>query len=197
MIKQQRLSAAERKVAERLAADAASLHWYALYCPPQKEFAAQAILKRYGLETYVPVRRDWRKRNKFTKTKELRAYPLAPRYIFAGFPPGIPLWFDLFRLPLITGVVGIVDVPMRIDPRPLARLMALYPNGIVAPDEQRHMATGEEFAIGDEVLVIDGPFDGLKVPVKSIKGDKATVTLQLFAGAVQELDLPIEILQAA
>lgn len=174
---------------------AGGLYWYALYVRPQKEFVAQIILERYGVTTYVPVRRDWRRRNKYTKEKRLTSYPLAPRYVFAGFPPGIPLWFDLFNLPLISGVVGIDDVPMRLKTPDVVSLLRKHPNGVVAPKEQKHMQTGKEFAVGDNVEVVGGPFDGMKAPVTSIKGSRAK--LVLLDGIVGEIEFPLEVLQAA
>ena len=180
------------------------LCWYALQVPPQKEFIAQAILKRKGVDSYVPVRKEWRRRNKYTKTKELRSFPVAPRYVFAGFPRRTPLWFDLFALPVINGVVGIEGKPMRIpyedtskakdggENRPgLARIIRTYPNGIVAPKEQRFMVTHGEFSAGDVVEVIDGPFEGRRVPVIELKDGDAVVGTWMF-GAAHEITIPVE-----
>lgn len=177
------------------------LWWYALRVPPQKEFVAQTILARYGVETYVPVRKEWRRRNKYTKTKELRSYPEAPRYVFAGFRPGFRLWFDLFNLPAINGVVGTetAQKPMRVPfegKRGLGTMMKTYPNGIVAPNEQRFMQTHKEYAVGDMVEIFDGPFSGLTVPVVDIRGANAVIKAMLF-GSEHEVTIPLENLIAA
>lgn len=173
------------------------LVWFALQVPPQKEFAAQAILHKKGIDTYVPVRKEWRRRNKYSKAKELRSFPVAPRYVFAGFPSRVPLWFDLFSLPIITGVVGLNGTPKPIPYRHtekapgLRGIMDKWPNGIVAPKEQRFMQTHGEFEVGDSVEILSGPFEGQKVPVVEIKGGDALVHMMLF-GSVQEVKMALE-----
>ena len=53
--------------------------WYALRVISQKEFLAQEILRRLGLFTYVPVRKEWRHKNRYAKArrenKVLMSYP--------------------------------------------------------------------------------------------------------------------------
>lgn len=173
------------------------LIWYALQVPPQKEFVAQTILNKKGIDSYVPARKEWRRRNKYTKTKELRAFPVAPRYVFAGFPRRIPLWFDIFNLPVINGVVGLNGEPLIIPYKHTAKqpglrgIMDKWPNGIVAPKEQKYMHTHGEFKVGDTAEVLDGPFEGQRVPVVEIKGGDAMVHMLLF-GTVQEVKIALE-----
>jgi transcription antitermination factor NusG len=176
---------------------AAGLHWYALLVAPQKEFVAQKILRRYGLRTFVPVRREWRRVNKFTADKLLRAFPLAPRYVFAGFKPGVPLWFDLFALPVVSGAVCICDRPMRLPTGEVVKMIRKLGGGLNAAEAARFMRTHHEFAVGDTVEVTAGPFEGMRVPVVSISGPRARVLLSLFGGAVDTIDMALDDLQAA
>jgi len=175
---------------------ATKFHWYALRVPPQKEFAAQMILRKKGLATFLPVHRSWRRRNKYTKIKELRQFPLMPRYVFTGFPKRIPIWFDVFALPLITGVVGVNGTPRLLDEAAMERIMGAYENAIDAPKEQKWMPTHNEFAVGDTAQVMGGPFDGLKVPVVEINGAYAKVLISLF-NAKTAMNIPLEQLYAA
>lgn len=175
---------------------ATQFHWYALRVPPQKEFVAREILKRKGVATFLPVERVWRRRNKYTKEKELRQFPLMPRYVFTGFPKRIPIWFDVFALPVITGVVGVNGDPQVLDEIGMARIMKLYENAIDAPKFEKHMATHKEFAIDDSVQILGGPFDGLIVPVVSLFGAHAKVLISLFGGDMP-VEIPIERLVAA
>lgn len=170
--------------------------WYALRVPPSKEFVAREILKRKGVATFLPVERVWRRRNKYTKVKELRQFPLMPRYVFTGFPKRVPIWFDVFALPVITGVVGINGEPKKLDDEGMGRIMRLYENAIDAPKEQKWMATHNEFKIGDDVQIMGGPFDGLKVPVMEIVGAHAKVLISLF-NAETPVNIPLEQLYAA
>lgn len=186
----------DSSVDDRILADAQKLLWYALLTPPGREFVAQKILRRYGLRTFVPIRREWRRKNKFVKTKELHSYPVAPRYVFAGFQRRVPLWFDLFNLPVISGVVGLEGEPSPIRGEAMSRLIQKTAGGLNAPAVQKFMRTHHEFAVGQTVEVIDGPFEGRKVPVVAIRGARASLMLQLF-GAEMEIELPMDILQAA
>lgn len=186
----------DKSIDQDILRDAPDLLWYALLCPPSREFQAQKILRRHGLRVFVPIRREYRRRNIFNKEKETMEYTAIPRYLFTGFPPGIPLWFNLFNLPLIKGVVGLEKEPSRIPSEGMVRLITKTAVGINAPAAQKYMRTHHEFAIGQTVEVIDGPFEGRKVPVVAIRGSKAAVMLQLF-GAEQEIDIAMDYLQAA
>ena len=172
------------------------LHWYALRTPAQKEFVAQEILTQKGLVTYCPTDKRWRKRNRYTKTKELIGYAMIPRTVFVGFEPGVPLWFDIFLIPCISSVVGINGKPMRLDNKGMSNLITKWANGIQRPKEEKHMETGKEFKAGDVVRIVDGPFDGMTVPVTSIRGSEARVFLELF-GVQHEVAISTWALEAA
>ena len=172
------------------------LQWYALRTPAQKEFIAQEILTQKGLVTYCPTDKRWRRRNRYQRQKELLSYAMIPRTVFIGFKPGVPLWFDIFALPAISSVVAINGKPMRLDEQGMANLITRYSNGIQRPDEEKHMQTGKEFKAGDVVRIVEGPFDGLTVPVHEIRGREAKVFLELFGGR-HEVLLATEILEAA
>lgn len=186
----------DKKIDLDILRDAPRLVWFALLTPPGKEFVAQKILRRYGLRTFVPVRREYRRKNKFVKEKQLREYAIAPRYVFAGFPPGVPLWFELFRLHIITGVVGLSGEPTRLPAASMIKLITHTAHGVNAPAVQKFMRTHHEFAVGQTVEVLDGPFKDRKVPVVAIRGAKAAIMLELF-GVQQEVDIAMDMLQAA
>lgn len=172
------------------------LHWYALRTPAQKEFVAQEILTQKGLVTYCPTDKRWRKRNRYTKQKELIGYAMIPRTLFVGFEPGIPPWFNLFQLTCITSVVGISGEPKRLDNKGMANLITKWANGIQRPNEEQNMQTGKEFKAGDIVRVVDGPFEGMTVPVTEIRGKEACIFLSLF-GSDHEVSISTWALEAA
>jgi len=181
---------------------APALRWYALVVPPQKEFVAQKILRRYGLRTFVPVRTEFRhasaKAKRRREPKRAVRFAVSPRYVLAGFKPGAPLWFDLFSLPVVSGVVGGMDGrPLLLPNREVLRLIRRTATGINAPDAQRFMRTHHEFAVGDDVRVMDGPFEGMVVPVVGIGTGLARLGMNLFGGAVDGVELPLDMLEAA
>lgn len=187
----------DKKIDLDILRDAPRLIWYALLVSPGKEFVAQKILRRYGLRTFVPVHNVWRRKNKFVPMKELKSYPVAPRYVFSGFEPGIPLWFELFNLPIISGVVGLeAAAPTEIKADRMVKFIQHLGHGVNAPAVQKFMRTHHEFAVGQTVEVLDGPFKDRKVPVVAIRGAKAAIMLELF-GVQQEVDIAMDMLQAA
>lgn len=57
-----------------------------------------------------------------------------------------------------------------------------------SPTEQRFMASGKEFAAGDVVAIVDGPFRDRVVLVQEIRGPMARILMSLF-GDERELDV--------
>lgn len=171
--------------------------WYALRITSQKEFAAQTILKERGLLTYVPVRKEWRHRNKFDRAKQkkvLKTYPQAYGYVLTGFtslqmaPGNIPYWLRLFSIPIIRGVVGIEleHKPLELPHDEMKRMVQRFPNGMQRPDHEAYMRTHKEFTVGDTVTMPGGPFDGHLLKVIDIKDVKAKFIVELF-GAEHEI----------
>lgn len=182
---------------ERLLDLARKLMWFALIVPPQKEFVTQTILQRHDTPTFVPVERRWRRRNRFTREKELVAYPIAPRYVFAGFASRHALLTGpLHRVWTINGVIGIRGEPMQLPGPQVAQLIERLGNGLNAPAVQRYMRTRHEFTVGDQAEITEGPFAGHTVPIVEITGARAKALVTLF-GSEMEIDVPLEILQGA
>lgn len=170
-----------------------SLDWYALTVPPQKEFAAQEIMKRRGFTTFCPFESLWRRKSKYTSEKELRHFPLMPRYLFVGFDDQ-PSWFEVFRIPLIVSVVGLEGEPAQIGNMP--RFVSNFRNGLRRPDAERHMKTHREYKIGDTVLVVEGPLADRLVKVEDIANGHAFFKMEMF-GTEYRLSLPVGKLEAA
>lgn len=170
-----------------------NLDWYALLVPPQKEFAAQDVLKRLGIVSFCPFESLWRHKNKYSKEKELRHFPIMPRYVFAGFSDAPP-WYSLFQLPIIASVVGLSGNPATIHGMP--DLIRRFRNGLKRPDHEKHMRTHREYAAGDLAVIVDSAMSGRVVHVTSIENGHAFFTLEMF-GAQMTLSLPTEKLEAA
>ena len=170
-----------------------NLDWYALLVPPQKEFAAQDVLARIGIASFCPFESFWRRKNRYTKDKELRHFPIMPRYVFAGFD-GAADWYGLFQLPIIASVVGLHGRPMRVADMP--DLIRRFRNGLRRPDHEKHMRTHREYAAGDLAVIVESAMAGRVVHVTSIENGHAFFTLDMFGGAMT-LSLPADKLEAA
>ncbi len=170
--------------------------WYALRVISQKEFLAQEILRRLGLFTYVPVRKEWRHKNRYAKArrenKVLMSYPETVGYVFIGFTPNqltpenIPHWMKLFNLTCVTGAVGINGEPKQINKDALKRLAKTFPNGVQKPEHEAYMRTHREYQVGDNVVICEGPFQGQVVPVVELNEGHAIVKLELF-GSIRDM----------
>lgn len=139
------------------------LNWYAVMVRAGQEFAVEALLERRGIVAIVPMITQWRRVNRFVKRKHQVSYPLVARYVLVGFD-GPPRWDRVFDLTMVHSVVGVGEVPWRMQGRMVAKFL-LELGEVRAPDEQRHMATHREFAAGDEVEVIGTAYDGHVVRV--------------------------------
>lgn len=166
------------------------LSWFALKVPGQKEFAAEATLKRRGFRTFVPIERKWRRACRYDKRKVMKAYPMLVGYCFIGASNGIP-WYDLASIRIILGVVSFGGQPARLPSDAIAHLMRI--SGTPVPYAQNpHKA----FRPGDRVAIVEGPFSGQTTTVNSISAQKARVMLEMFASA-RMIDVPLAALEAA
>lgn len=198
-------------------------NWYVLVVPAQKEYVAAYLLEKVGAHVYVPTETRWRRKNRYARTKVEFAFPVAPRYVFAGFAGPVP-WHRVFSVSLVKAVIAIGGVPRVIDDAAMARFRARIPNGRLtietvevrvkggrtiekgvrhrivseahAPAEQRFMASGKEFSAGDAVEIVDGPFRDRFVTVEEIKGPMATIMLELF-GEQRAVEVPVKHLEKA
>lgn len=181
----------------------AALHWYGVTTRPGVEFAVEAMLENSGLVALVPMQRVFRKVNRYTKRKVSVPFPIMARYVIIGFRETELVWSGDTRafeppwrqrvldLPIRVQPVGIeAQQPWRMDGRKVAEF--LKRNGqITAADIERYMRTHKEFAEGDMVDIVEGPFSGYSGRVHLISGAEAKVLLPLFGSAGQDVPIPL------
>jgi transcription antitermination factor NusG len=183
--------------------DLAALSWYGITTRAGAEFAVEAMLERSGLVALVPMRKVFRKVNRYAKRKQAVAFPIMPRYVIIGFAMSEMVWstatgqFEapwrqrVLDLPIPVVPVGIEEeTPWRMDGVKVAEF--LKRNGqITAADVERYMRTHGEFGEGDTVDIIEGPFSGYSGKVHVISGAEAKVLLPLFGNAEQDVRVPL------
>lgn len=148
-------------------------------------FVPEHLAKRAGLQVFLPVRKEWRRRNQFNPERELQSFPLMPGWMFVGWGAGENRWSDLMSLDIVTGVLGSGGRPCRISEREVIALMRRFGGGRVAPDLNRYMRRGHEFEEGDTMRVIGGPFDDFPAKVVDIDGPATKVVVTLLGRDVQ------------
>ena len=125
-------------------------HWYALYTRSRHEKQVEAMLRRHRLETYLPLRRTWSRRQDRRVTVEL---PALPGYQFVRCALFGEVRAQIKKTPGVIHVVETADRPCVI---PEAEINSL---GVVLErsfDAQAH----PYFNVGDRVQVRRGPFIG-------------------------------------
>lgn len=176
-----------------------NLHWYALRAPANKELATAETLARRGYSCLVPTETKFRRANRYAKRKREIILPIFPRYVFCGFAERTPPWYDVFRLPLVQGVVSITTdgEPSEMRRAAITDLIRVYgTDPHRAPRPEQHMRTHREFSVGQTVTITDGAYADRTVIVDRIQGHTAEIMLPLF-GTEMPVTIPLAFLEAA
>lgn len=179
--------------------------WHILTCAPQREFKAQDAIQSIGLSTMLPVEYKWHDVRKHGGTKKgktekvVKAHPLWPRYVFAGFAMPFVPWHQLYNLhaggsQLITGALYHNGMPYALSH--VERLSVRSLCDIEAPTVNPMQA--RQIQAGDKVRIVDGPFAGQlhKVTKAAKNGESIRIMVSLF-GSLTEARVPVSMVEAA
>lgn len=151
-------------------------------------FVPEFILRKYGFEVFMPVKKRWRIKNHHTKEKQLVRLPLIANWMFVGWPvdkyrqPTTAVcWEMMMQLDVVSGVLGTGGKPALIHGRDIQRMMGLHGGGNKAPANiHRYMRRDCEFEVGDDVRVIEGVLAGRTVKILSIDGPQVKAVTKLL-----------------
>lgn len=160
----------------------------------EKVFVQERILRRNGFEVFLPVKYEWRRKNRFVPDKHLVPFPALAGWLFVGWSSHQSRWSELARLEVVTGVLGASGQPVRISEDRMAKLMRRWGAPKNAPKAQRFMRTHAEFDVGDRVRVAQGSLEGQELDVVGFDGEGARVALHLF-GRETEVTIPADTLE--
>lgn len=163
----------------------------------ERQFVIEMLLQAQRFDVFLPTKKVWRRKSRYTKEKRLVSYPLLVGWLFIGWPISQNRWGDLFRTNLVYDVAATDGVPFMI-PNALMDDMFERWGGpkTQAPRRERFMRTHYEFNVGDRARVVEGPFDGQIVRVVDLRGAKAKVLLA-FLGVEREINIDTQILEVA
>lgn len=162
-------------------------------------FRAELQLRGRGFATFLPTKGVYRFANRYAvarRVKDERPTPIYPGWLFVGIEPGANRWRELLDTPGVYGIVGSDGRPMRIPAARIAQLFGEYGLSARAEDRERFMRSRKEYAAGDSVRVLGGPFDGSVCKVSTIRGRDAEVILSLL-GADRAVKVDAMMLEAA
>ena len=146
--------------------------WYACRTRARAEKKVDRLLTVAGVTSYVPlVERlmQWSDRSKRV------TFPLFPGYVFARF--ALSSMPEIVRTPNLIEVVRVNGSPTPIREREIESIRSLVHG---AQDAGEEPAAHEYLVAGQEVRVIQGPFQGLQGILTEVRG-KTRIVVRLEA----------------
>ncbi len=146
--------------------------WYACRTRARAEKQVDRLLGRTGLETYLPLverERQWADRKKRVE------FPLFPGYTFARFSMG--RFLEVVRTPGLVEVVGGRERPTPVREEELEAVRR-FAQGLEETGLTPEPADWLE--PGTPVLVVCGPFEGMRGILTEVKG-RSRVVVRLTA----------------
>ena len=144
-------------------------NWCCVVTKPHEEKLASAHLIRQDFEIFLPFIKN---KKLYRRKLQWVTSPMFPRYLFVHIT-------DLDRLPKIRSTRGVsslvtfgVNAPARIPFEVVNEIRNRCENGVLVLDEP-------EFAEGDKVEVIAGPYQGLKAIFDRTTSDEQRVMILL------------------
>ena len=161
--------------------------WYACFTRSRHEKQVEAVLKRRGIPSYLPVVprvRQWKDR------KKVVAWPLFPSYVFGRFT--LRQIHDVLVVPGVSTVVRSNGYPTPIADNELENVRrfaeAAAQTGVL-PDLRPLIVAG------DWVRVLDGPFIGVEGRVLERRGRRRVLVGLSAIGQGLEVDMPTALLK--
>lgn len=138
----------------------------------ESAFVPEVLLRKAGFEVFLPVRKELKRKNRFTEETHAVAYPLLVDWIFVGWSVDLHEWHRLMGFDVVTGVLGVGGQPIRIKSDVVTKLMRRWGGGHLSPNCYRYMKSAEDFSEGQIVQVNGGLMDGKDVQVTQVSRNK-------------------------
>lgn len=158
---------------------AEAICWYAVCCKPRQESIAQENLERQDFQVYLP-RLQTRKRRGGKWVEAVEA--LFPRYLFIRINPAAQ---STACVRSTRGACGLVR---------FGALPAVVPDDIIEAIRQRedaasglHRDAEPQFAEGEPILLVDGPFAGVEGIFAQQGGESRVIVLLELLGKANKV----------
>lgn len=164
-------------------------HWYAVMTKPRQEARADEHLRNQGFDCFLPkMKRVKNARGKFVE----RIEPMFPRYLFLNLAMGEE---SIATLRSTRGVTGLVKFGHKIPAMPETFMQGVLNladrvTGLVTPRMKKKQK-------GDEVIVTDGPFAGLKAIFEAETAENRVLLLLEMLGTQTRIRVPEAFVSAA
>lgn len=162
-----------------------TVSWYLVHTKPRQERRARENLFNQGYECWLPqLRAEKVRQRKLVVVDE----PLFPRYLFIHLPPGIN-WAPVRSTLGVTTIVRFGGVPARVPPAVLDALRA-------EEARRRESPVTPQFASGQEVEILTGPFAGVRGVFDIADGESRALVLIEMLQKQARLPVPVAALRA-
>jgi transcription antitermination factor NusG len=141
-----------------------SPRWYALRVRPRFEKAAAEIMRRLGVEEFLPL---YSSRRRWSDRIQRVDLPLFPGYVFCRLDLAAP-GPRVVAQPGVVGFVVFDGGPAEIPEEQLDAVRKLL-------DSQRRLMPLALLKVGQQVRVVDGPLAGLTGTLTQIRGRRHVV----------------------
>ena len=159
----------------------------------KRVFMPEHLVKRAGFDVFLPVKKVWRKKNRFSDARHLVAVPLLADWMFVCLPVSgegcFDGWMKLMDLNVVAGVMSTGGRPIQISDATMMRMMTQFGSGRICPKVKRRVAERRVVGVGDVATILEGHFDGFECRVVDVSGVNAKVMLDIFGR-----DTPTELL---
>tara|TARA_B100001540_G_scaffold215984_1_gene190682 strand:- start:536 stop:1036 length:501 start_codon:yes stop_codon:yes gene_type:complete len=142
--------------------------WYLIYSKPKEEKLAKEHLERQGYETYLPlVLGRIKKRGRTQRSIQ----PMFPRYLFIYLSDQTDDWGPIRSTIGVSNLVKFGMAPAKVPENLIIRLKENE------ADEGYHDLPSQKLKKGDQILIIEGPFEGYEATLFSQNAEDRVVVL--------------------
>ncbi len=164
--------------------------WYVVYSKPHKEELAEFHLRLKGIHVFLP-----RLMLPGYVGSRRRVVPMFPNYLFVRLnlsPDSLDDYHHVRWTPGVKHFVSLGGVPTPLDDEVVSFLMR-------RADGDGVVAARSNLAVGHEVRIIGGPFEGLVAIIQNPPNAKGRVKvlLEILRSRPVNVDLPIHFVQSS
>jgi transcription antitermination factor NusG len=153
--------------------------WYAVYTVVRHEKAVNSDLAEKDIETFLPLREvlsRWKDRKKRIKI------PLFPGYLFVNID--LKEMWDVLNRRSVVRILGVKGIPIPVPVEQINAIRRLLESDL-------RYDPYPYFAEGKEVIVVNGPLQGVKGKILEVRGNyRLVLSVDLIQRSVSlEIDI--------
>ena len=158
-------------------------NWYLIHTKPKQESVAKENLLRQNYCVYLPMAVTRRRRDGRTKRT---VAALFPRYLFIHLDDSADDWAPIRSTIGVSGLVRFGLIPAKISEDMVVAIKKRE------NEEGIHELYAGDFEEGQQVRIVEGPFEGYEAIFKSKSGRERAVLLLNIAQNMSKIQINID-----